>query len=62
MLLEPDVVVADIRMPPRFQQEGIDGCREIRRRHPVAGIVILSQFDDPDYAIALLAEGSAGYA
>jgi adenylate cyclase len=58
----PDVVVSDIRMPPAFQSEGIDGCKEIRKRLPGTGIVILSQFDDPDYAIALLDEGAAGYA
>ena len=58
----PNVVVSDIRMPPSFQSEGIDGCKEIRKRHPGTGIVILSQFDDPDYAIALLREGAAGYA
>jgi adenylate cyclase len=58
----PNVVVSDIRMPPSFQSEGIDGCKEIRKRHPGTGIVILSQFDDPDYAIALLSEGAAGYA
>jgi class 3 adenylate cyclase/ActR/RegA family two-component response regulator len=58
----PNVVVSDIRMPPTFQSEGIDGCKEIRKRHPGTGVVILSQFDDPDYAIALLSEGAAGYA
>ena len=58
----PDVVVSDIRMPPNFQREGIDAAKEIRKRHPGTGIVILSQFDDPDYAVALLSEGSAGYA
>lgn len=58
----PDVVVSDIRMPPHFESEGIDACKEIRKRHPGTGIVILSQYDDPEYAVALLAEGSAGYA
>ena len=58
----PQVIVSDIRMPPNFQQEGIDGCKEIRKRHPGTGIVILSQYDDPDYAISLLSEGAAGYA
>ena len=58
----PDVVVTDIRMPPHFQREGIDAAKEIRKRHPGTGVVILSQFDDPDYAISLLSEGSAGYA
>jgi class 3 adenylate cyclase/DNA-binding NarL/FixJ family response regulator len=59
---EPDVVVSDIRMPPNFQREGIDAAKEIRKRHPGTGVVILSQFDDPDYAVSLLSEGSAGYA
>ena len=60
--LAPNVVVSDIRMPPSFQREGIDGCKEIRKQHPGTGIVILSQYDDPDYAIALLSEGAVGYA
>jgi class 3 adenylate cyclase len=59
---EVQVVVSDIRMPPTFQREGIDACKEIRKRMPGTGVVILSQFDDPDYAIALLSEGAAGYA
>ncbi len=58
---EPDVVVTDIRMPPSFQDEGIAAAKEVRKRHPGTGVVILSQFDDPEYAIALLEEGSAGY-
>ncbi|HEV8296414.1 MAG TPA: adenylate/guanylate cyclase domain-containing protein [Acidimicrobiales bacterium] len=58
----PQVLVSDIRMPPSFQREGIDACQQIRKRHPGTGVVILSQFDDPDYAIALLSEGAAGYA
>jgi class 3 adenylate cyclase len=60
--LAPQVVVTDIRMPPSFQQEGIAGAHEIRKRHPGTGVVILSQFDDPEYAISLLVDGSAGYA
>jgi class 3 adenylate cyclase/DNA-binding NarL/FixJ family response regulator len=59
---EPQVIVSDIRMPPNFQREGIDACKEIRKRHPGTGVVILSQYDDPDYAISLLSEGAAGYA
>ncbi len=58
----PNVVVTDIRMPPDFSREGIEAAKEVRRRHPGTGIVILSQFDDPDYAIALLSDGAAGYA
>jgi class 3 adenylate cyclase/ActR/RegA family two-component response regulator len=58
----PQVVVTDIRMPPNFQQEGIDAAKEVRRHHPGTGVVVLSQFDDPEYAVALLADGAAGYA
>src|SRR5438067_152085 len=42
--LQPQVVVTDIRMPPTFTNEGIEGAREVRKRHPGTGIVILSQF------------------
>lgn len=59
---EPQVVVTDIRMPPSFQNEGIEAAKEVRKRHPGTGVVILSQYDDPEYAIALLEEGAAGYA
>jgi class 3 adenylate cyclase/DNA-binding NarL/FixJ family response regulator len=58
----PNVVVTDIRMPPNFSREGIDAAKEIRKRHPGTGIVVLSQYDDPDYAVSLLAEDAAGYA
>src|SRR5262245_66341662 len=58
----PQVLVTDIRMPPTFQREGIDAAKEVRKRHPGTGIVVLSQYDDPDYAVSLLSEGSAGYA
>ncbi len=57
----PQVLVTDIRMPPSFRSEGIDAAREVRKRHPGTGVVVLSQFDDPEYAVALLADGSAGY-
>ena len=58
----PQVVVTDIRMPPSFQDEGIEAAKAVRQRHPGTGVVILSQYDDPEYAIALLDEGAAGYA
>jgi adenylate cyclase len=57
----PQVLVTDIRMPPSFHREGIDAAKEVRKRHPGTGVVILSQYDDPEYAVSLLAEGSAGY-
>src|SRR2546427_4352605 len=60
--LGPHVIVTDIRMPPTFQREGIDGAQLVRKRHPGTGIVILSQFDDPEYAVALLSEGPSGCA
>ncbi len=59
---EPQVLVTDIRMPPAFQREGIDAAKELRKRHPGTGVVVLSQYDDPEYAISLLADGAAGYA
>jgi adenylate cyclase len=59
---EPQVVVTDIRMPPNFQSEGIDAAKELRKRHPGTGVVVLSQFDEPEYAVSLLGEGAAGYA
>src|SRR6266550_8826714 len=58
----PQVLVTDIRMPPAFQREGIDAAHEVRKRHPGTGVVVLSQYDDPEYAISLLDEGSSGYA
>ena len=60
--LHPQVVVTDIRMPPTFQDEGVRAAREIRKRAPGTAVVILSQFDDPDYAIRLLEDGAAGCA
>ena len=58
----PQVLVTDIRMPPTFQREGIEAAKELRKRHPGTGVVVLSQYDDPDYAVSLLSEGSAGCA
>jgi adenylate cyclase len=58
----PQVLVTDIRMPPSFQSEGIDAAKALRKLHPGTGVVVLSQYDDPDYAIALLGDGAAGYA
>ncbi len=57
----PQVLVTDIRMPPTFQREGIEAAQELRKRHPGTGVVILSQYDDPEYAVSLLRDGAAGY-
>jgi adenylate cyclase len=58
----PQAVVTDIRMPPAFNREGIDAALQIRKRHPGTGVVILSQFDDPEYAVSLFRQGAAGFA
>ena len=60
--LAPHAVVTDIRMPPNFEREGIDAAKEIRKRHPGTGVVVLSQYDDPQYAVSLLSDGAAGFA
>ena len=57
----PQVLVTDIRMPPSFHREGIDAAQELRKRHPGTGVVVLSQYDDPEYAVSLLSQGAAGY-
>jgi DNA-binding NarL/FixJ family response regulator len=55
----PDVVVTDIRMPPSGTDEGIRAANSVRERHPGVGVVVLSQYANPDYALALLEGGSA---
>jgi DNA-binding NarL/FixJ family response regulator len=59
---QPDVVVTDIRMPPTLTDEGLQIAARLRKSHPQVGVVLLSQFDAPVYARALLEEGSAGRA
>ncbi len=55
---QPDVVVADIQMPPTKTDEGIRLAAELRRTHPGVGVVILSQYAEPLYATELLEGGS----
>ena len=59
---EPGVVVTDIRMPPTGTDEGIRAAAWIRERLPQTGVVVLSQYVAPRYAVALLEHGSAGRA
>jgi DNA-binding NarL/FixJ family response regulator len=59
---QPDVVLTDIRMPPTGTDEGIRAAEQLRQRHPQIGVVILSQFSEPDYALALLQKGASGRA
>jgi DNA-binding NarL/FixJ family response regulator len=54
----PDVVVVDIRMPPTHTDDGIRLATELRDRHPEMGVVVLSQFSEPAYALELLDRGS----
>ena len=58
----PDAVLTDIRMPPTGTDEGIQVARDLRLNHPEIGVVVLSQFADPDYVLTLLESGSAGRA
>jgi DNA-binding NarL/FixJ family response regulator len=60
--LVPDVVVTDIRMPPTGTDEGIRAAARLRQSHPTTGVVVLSQFAAPSYALALLEAGSDGRA
>jgi DNA-binding NarL/FixJ family response regulator len=59
---QPDVVVTDIRMPPSNTDEGIRIAHRLRESHPHIGVVVLSQFADASYALALLESGSDGRA
>lgn len=54
----PDVVVTDIRMPPTSTDEGLQVAARLRRTHPGVGVVVLSQFAEPRYGLALLEDGS----
>ncbi len=58
----PDAVLTDIRMPPGHSTEGIRAARQIRGRHPQVGVVVLSQYADPLYALELFRDGTAGLA
>jgi len=57
---EPDVVLTDIRMPPTHSDEGVRAADVFRTSHPDLGVVVISQFAEPEYVIAVLGEGSRG--
>jgi DNA-binding NarL/FixJ family response regulator len=57
-LERPDAVLTDIRMPPTGTDEGIQVARALRDSHPWIGVVVLSQFADPSYVLAVLESGS----
>jgi len=56
----PDVVLTDIRMPPSRSDEGIQVATQMREHHPGIGVLVLSQYSEPSYALALLEGGSEG--
>lgn len=56
----PDVAIVDIRMPPTHTDEGLQAARELRRRYPGLGVLVLSQHVRPSYAFELLSEGTDG--
>jgi DNA-binding NarL/FixJ family response regulator len=58
----PEVVITDIRMPPTGSDEGIQIASQLRRTHPGVGVVVLSQYAEPSYGLALLQAGSDGRA
>src|SRR6187402_3704097 len=60
---KPDVAVVDIRMPPTHTDEGLRAAKEIREQHPETGVLVLSQYVEPGYAMELLSDSaeSVGY-
>jgi DNA-binding NarL/FixJ family response regulator len=56
----PDVAIVDIRMPPTHTDEGLRAAQEIREKHPGIGVLVLSQYVEPAYAMELLAESAEG--
>ena len=58
----PNVVITDIRMPPTNSDEGIQAAVELRESHPEIGVVVISQYVSPHYALKLFEHGSAGRA
>jgi DNA-binding NarL/FixJ family response regulator len=62
-LTRPDAAIVDIRMPPTHTDEGLVAAQQIRTEHPDVGVLVLSQYVEPSYAMRLLEEhpGSVGY-
>jgi len=58
--MKPDAAVVDIRMPPTHTDEGIVAARRIRAEYPSVGILVLSHYVEPDYALRLLEDHPEG--
>jgi DNA-binding NarL/FixJ family response regulator len=56
---DPDVVLTDIRMPPAFEDEGIQIANRLRGTHPAIGVIVLSQYSEPALVLSVLEGGSA---
>jgi DNA-binding NarL/FixJ family response regulator len=56
----PNVVIVDIRMPPTHTDEGLKAAQEIKETYPQVGVLVLSQYVEPTYAMELLAESAEG--
>ncbi|MCC6223645.1 MAG: response regulator transcription factor [Thermoleophilia bacterium] len=56
----PDVAIVDVRMPPTHTDEGLRAAREIRERYPEIGVLVLSQYVEPEYALELLRDSAEG--
>jgi DNA-binding NarL/FixJ family response regulator len=56
----PDVAIVDIRMPPTHTDEGLRAAQQIRAKHPGTGVLVLSQYAEPAYAMELLADSAEG--
>src|ERR1700722_8826650 len=57
---QPDVVITDIQMPPNFTDDGLEAAKTIRAKWPAIGVLVLSQFLEPHYAMDLLSNGAEG--
>jgi DNA-binding NarL/FixJ family response regulator len=57
---KPDVAVVDIRMPPTNTDEGLQAAKTIREQHPGTGVLVLSQYVEPAYAMELLEDSAEG--
>jgi DNA-binding NarL/FixJ family response regulator len=60
LLERPDVAIVDVRLPPRFRDEGVRAALTLRERAPETGVLIVSQYVEHAYATELLADGRGG--
>jgi DNA-binding NarL/FixJ family response regulator len=59
-LTQPEAAIVDIRMPPTHTDEGLVAAQQIRAEHPDVGVLVLSQYVEPHYAMQLLEEHPEG--